>query len=275
MDAATPEDLRSSGTLLAFKNNPSMLTDLVSLLYQSLTRRETLLDLGVGFGYAAQMLKNTLGFKEAVGVDIDEERLAKSSERGIKTVSLDLDQASTHLPFPDESVDLVTCLGVLNYIRSYDCMINETSRVLRPGGIFVTSVPNLGWWVNRISLLFGFQPPHVGVSSDRAVGLPGFYPRQKATKYLHSLTLRALKEILTLHGFDVLKVYGGRENGYETMHNPILRGVVAASENLLSRSSALAVRIITVSRKRVSSANHSFSHYPLEEILGNSSVPAV
>ena len=106
MDAATPEDLRSSGTLLAFKNNPSMLTDLVSLLYQSLTRRETLLDLGVGFGYAAQMLKNTLGFKEAVGVDIDEERLAKSSERGIKTVSLDLDQASTHLPFPDESVDL-------------------------------------------------------------------------------------------------------------------------------------------------------------------------
>lgn len=250
MEEASHEDLRSSATLLVFKNNPVLLQDLISLLDNHLVRRERLLDLGVGFGFGALMFKKVLGFGEAVGIDIDENRLATASRRGIKTVSLNLDGEAVRLPFPDGTVDVVFCFGILNYLKHYDNIIGESSRVLRPGGLFVTSLPNLGWWVNRLSLLFGFQPPHVGVSAKHAVGLPGFYPRHKATKYIHSVTLRGLKEILGIYGFGVVKVFAGRERGYEAIHNRLLRGLVMVSENVLERSPGLAARVIAVSEKK-------------------------
>jgi hypothetical protein len=80
----------------------------------------------------------------------------------------------------------------------------------------------------------------------------GFYPRIVATKYTSAVTLRGLKEILAVNGFRLLKLYGGCEGGYEIIQNRVLRGMVAASDGLLSACLGLAVRIITVSAKNMS-----------------------
>jgi SAM-dependent methyltransferase len=48
---------------------------------------------------------------------------------------------------PDGSVDLVVCFEALEHMPSPECLLREFQRVLRPGGIFVGSVPNL--WLDE------------------------------------------------------------------------------------------------------------------------------
>ncbi len=61
------------------------------------------------------------------------------------------------LPYPTESFDLVTCTEVIEHLEHYRSALREISRVLRPGGIFVVSTPNVLNLRSRLRyLLFGF-----------------------------------------------------------------------------------------------------------------------
>jgi len=48
------------------------------------------------------------------------------------------------LNFPDESFDVVTMWHVLEHVSDPRVTLAEVSRILRPGGIFMVGVPNLG-----------------------------------------------------------------------------------------------------------------------------------
>lgn len=50
--------------------------------------------------------------------------------------------AGEHLPYPDASFDVVTCLDVLEHVQDTEQVLREIKRVLRPGGVLLTSVPN-------------------------------------------------------------------------------------------------------------------------------------
>ncbi|HST05785.1 MAG TPA: class I SAM-dependent methyltransferase [Chloroflexia bacterium] len=50
--------------------------------------------------------------------------------------------AGEHLPYPDASFDLITCLDVLEHVASTDEVLREMRRVLKPGGIVLTTIPN-------------------------------------------------------------------------------------------------------------------------------------
>ncbi len=61
------------------------------------------------------------------------------------------------LPYPNESFDLVTCTEVIEHLEHYRSALREISRVLRRGGIFVVSTPNVLNLRSRLRyLLFGF-----------------------------------------------------------------------------------------------------------------------
>ena len=61
------------------------------------------------------------------------------------------------LPYPNESFDLVTCTEVIEHLEHFRSAFREISRVLRPGGIFVVSTPNVLNLRSRLRyLLFGF-----------------------------------------------------------------------------------------------------------------------
>jgi SAM-dependent methyltransferase len=81
------------------------------------------------------------------------------------------------LPFHNQSFDHVTCLGVLEYLPDYRPALREISRLLRPGGLAVLSVPNgispyyitsrlvdrtLGPAWRGLKRLLGKQPPSTG-----------------------------------------------------------------------------------------------------------------
>jgi ubiquinone/menaquinone biosynthesis C-methylase UbiE len=67
------------------------------------------------------------------------------------------------LPFRDNHFDLVTCVGVLQYLeKDMDCL-KEISRVSKPGGRIIVTLPNL----HRLNTLldpyyvFGRVPQYV------------------------------------------------------------------------------------------------------------------
>jgi SAM-dependent methyltransferase len=246
-DGASEQDIESSASLFILNHDRNLALKLVSLIDGQLEGRERLIDLGAGYGFIAKWLKETLGFQEALGIDEDEKRLESARARGIMAYQLDLEK--DRLPFSDRTIDLAICFGLLNYFKSYDNLLGEANRVLRPGGILVLSLPNLGWWVNRASLLLGYQPPSISVSTKYTVGMPSFYPRQEPTKYIHTVTLRALKELLEKYGLKTVKVFGGKEPSYDGIHNRIVRGFVKTTDRILSKSVSLSIRLFIVSKK--------------------------
>jgi SAM-dependent methyltransferase len=92
---------------------------------------------------------------EIVGVDADREALAEAARLGIETHWADLDQP---LPFDDESFDAVVAGELLEHLRNPLGTVAETRRVLRPGGVFVASVPNVYRLKNRLRFLVGREP---------------------------------------------------------------------------------------------------------------------
>jgi len=82
----------------------------------------------VGFDYAPEMIR------------LAQQRFGAA--RGVYLCRADAES----LPFPDASFDHVVCLGVFEYLSTYDRGLQEIRRVLRPGGLAIISLPT------RISL---------------------------------------------------------------------------------------------------------------------------
>ena len=102
--------------------------------------RGLVLDLGCAAGAEIQPLLDR-GFG-VVGADYSAEMLRFAHERyrvssGVRLCRTDAES----LPFASGSFDHIVCLGVFEYLSSYELCLKEIHRVLRPGGLVVISVP--------------------------------------------------------------------------------------------------------------------------------------
>jgi 2-polyprenyl-3-methyl-5-hydroxy-6-metoxy-1,4-benzoquinol methylase len=89
-----------------------------------------------------------------VGIDIDEDALAHAhATHGFEVHKLNLNVDP--LPFADERFDVVVAGEVLEHLQFPDEAAREVRRVLRPGGLFVGSVPNAFRLRNRLKFLLG------------------------------------------------------------------------------------------------------------------------
>jgi 2-polyprenyl-3-methyl-5-hydroxy-6-metoxy-1,4-benzoquinol methylase len=97
-----------------------------------------ILDLGSGTGYFA----NTARKQETSTfcLDISLRNLVSIKEREDSYVSL-INAGAEKLPLNNESFDKVLCTEVLEHIKEDEAALKEISRILKPGGILVMSVP--------------------------------------------------------------------------------------------------------------------------------------
>lgn len=102
-------------------------------------------DAGCGEGYGAEMLAQAGAQCLAVDLDpatVEHVRRAHArrsdSPAGVRPVVANLDA----LPVPDESVDAVVSLQVIEHLWDVPRFLRECVRVLRPGGRLVVSTPN-------------------------------------------------------------------------------------------------------------------------------------
>lgn len=100
------------------------------------------LDFATGTGRLSHALMNRKEFSgQIIALDISEKMLeqAASKLRDNRGRVAFLRHRSMPLPFPDASFDVVCCLEVLELLPDARVALDEMSRLLRPGGILLTS----------------------------------------------------------------------------------------------------------------------------------------
>lgn len=202
-----------------------------------------LLDIGCGYGGLSKLVGGVIGVEEVHGADIDEAVMEEARGKGVQAIVLEV--GVQPLPYPDGYFDLVMSLGMMDYLRTFDDMIQEIHRVVRPGGHVLVALPNLGSWHNRAMLLLGYQPRDVEISSQTLAGVPRrFYNGEQPAGHIHTATTRAFTELMTFHGFRSARLSGGR---------PTMRTVkpwLDVIDRLFTKRPTLARRFYYLGRKQ-------------------------
>lgn len=95
----------------------------------------TVLDLGCGTG---AVLKDLSEFSNPIGLDMSQVALGFCRTRGLRHLVVGRGEK---LPIKSGSVDAVVALDVFEHIEDHAAAFGEASRVLKPGGVLVLSVP--------------------------------------------------------------------------------------------------------------------------------------
>ena len=120
--------------------------DLVFSLISSLQldRIHSVLDLACGAGHYLVQLAD-MGF-ECIGVDLSDKmldlarkKLGSPSASNVRLINADC----CTVPVDDHSMDLITCIGLLEYLDDETAALLEIKRMLAPGGFVIVTFPNL------------------------------------------------------------------------------------------------------------------------------------
>lgn len=145
----------------------------LGLLRPHLARAATVLDIGAGEGYLARRV-HELVVREGLAARVEACDLFPGNFR-VPEVPCHAIDLHGGLPLPDGSVDLAYSVEVVEHLEDQFAFLREVRRVLRPGGRFVLTTPNVLSLTSRLrTLLVGFpelfgplplrgkDPQHVG-----------------------------------------------------------------------------------------------------------------
>src|SRR5665213_1237523 len=109
--------------------------------------------LDVGCGNGAQTIFFARHFERWMAIDVEENRLDEfrrvmaSGEWPVANGAFVIRKYDgEHIPLEDNSVDVLTCIEVIEHTKSDAQTARELFRVLAPGGAAIMTVPNK-WWI--------------------------------------------------------------------------------------------------------------------------------
>jgi glycosyltransferase involved in cell wall biosynthesis/SAM-dependent methyltransferase len=134
-------------------------------------RPPRVLDLGAGTGNLSQLLA-TAGY-EVEACDLDPGLFQCPG------ITCRLADVTDKLPCEDASFDGVICVEVLEHLDGHERLFEEVARVLRPGGVFVFTTPNVMSIKSRLSFLWtgfehSFYPLEVGDQTPQEWHISGY-----------------------------------------------------------------------------------------------------
>lgn len=104
-----------------------------------------LLELGCGTGSTA--ILHAPHVKHILAIDISEKMLQiarnRANAQNISNITF-RQSAIEDFSAADESVDMVLCLSILHLLEDREAVIDQVFKILRPGGLFVSSTTCLG-----------------------------------------------------------------------------------------------------------------------------------
>jgi SAM-dependent methyltransferase len=164
--------------------------------------------------------KNTSG----LGLDIGAYwPMTKKIEKitGMKILQLNVEKSQVNygcigdaekkLPFKNNCFDFVFLGETIEHIWNTDLLFEEIRRILKKNGIGIITTPNLVSFFNRILFLLGKLPAGYHLSQRYIVDKPFIKNRKNPFKergHIKLFTVGALKELLQLYGFKILKIDG-------------------------------------------------------------------
>lgn len=99
-----------------------------------ISKKGTLLDVGCGAGFLTNRMAKE-GF-QVTGVDLSQESLNVAERYDTTKTAKYIKADACHLPFADDSFDVVTTLDFLEHVPNPADVVKECARVLKPGGVF-------------------------------------------------------------------------------------------------------------------------------------------
>ena len=114
------------------------------------------LDFGCGKGVITEKIHTIRPGYRIYGVDISSNALAVAKKR-IKNGEFRRIDESQHIPYPDNTFDIVLASDVLEHIYDTQTAFRELARVLKPGGTLIITVPYNGKLKMLIAVLVGFE----------------------------------------------------------------------------------------------------------------------
>lgn len=161
-----------------------------------------ILDVGCGKGWNLLFLKDR-GYTAARGIDLNRQALEIARRHGLAVEEGLLEDRR----YPDASFDAVIMDQVVEHLEEPLALLREVRRVLAPGGLFWSSVPNVDAWHIRLFL----KERHRHFAGDRHLNLfnPRTYARLMAAAgfrarlgtYFEELNVQRLRGLL-LHPGD-------------------------------------------------------------------------
>jgi SAM-dependent methyltransferase len=198
------------------------------------------LDVGCGEGTLLELLRIAMPGAKLIGVDISsgtEEALALKGLEGRQG------DASSGLPVPDGSVDLMIAGEVLEHLAETDTLLLEAKRVLKKGGTLILTTPNLAYLLNRLLLLIGIQPLFTETSSQIRLGRRfGFLGQGIRTTqgHLRLFTAQSLKEFILFHDLNLVSIEGYPY--FQSGAAGIIDGLLAKIPNMGAGSIVIALK---------------------------------
>lgn len=105
-------------------------------------------DIGCADGYGTSFLADFAA--SVTGVDYSAQTIALASEKHKHKSNLKFVQSSVPpLPFKNESLDVITSFQFIEHIKNRLDFIKEVYRVLKPGGVFLCTTPNIKMSIAR------------------------------------------------------------------------------------------------------------------------------
>jgi SAM-dependent methyltransferase len=151
--------------------SPGFFADLDQYHFEKLHHLLRLVDFGgyadrrvleVGCGAGTDLARFARGGALVSGVDLSSSAIALARQNfEHQGLSADLREADgEHLPFADDTFDLVFAHGVVQYTTNPQRLVDECRRVLKPGGEAVFQVYNRISWLNGLSKLMKVPLEH-------------------------------------------------------------------------------------------------------------------
>ena len=113
----------------------------------------SVIDLGCGNGAVLNYFKNKANIK-GIGVDVSSQVLEKAKQNGLQTVVADISNSEELKKLP--KADFVTAFELLEHVPSSENLLHNLEKIAKQGIVF--SVPNTGYYLHRLRLLFGRFP---------------------------------------------------------------------------------------------------------------------
>ena len=128
------------------------------------------------------------------------------------------------LPFDDRSFDDVTCLEGLEHIENPQQAMREFSRLMRPGGHLIVSVPNILNIEERLKwLVYGYTSHFKPITREGRERLRAEHAnREEIAAHVNPIGYSELRYILEKYGFEIASVHRDKPKARAWLYWPIV-----------------------------------------------------